>query len=174
MSSINKQEYLILIKELLEQQYNNSEDTEYEEDSHWIPSESPLKDKLSISVLNGTMDLTKAKKERIVSAIKNASSFTVDHFLVKISRNLFDSNNNAVLNDHTLNIEIFEERFKTPSGNPCRITYRVDIGKDSRFTQCKWASQFGSRGNSARNITNDTFIEIIRLMQALKRLTVFL
>jgi len=173
MQFLNKQEYLDFINKLLDQQYNDDEPEVKEEDSHWMPAESPLKDKIPIGVLSGTMDLTDARKEKINTALANASNFKVDHFLVKVKRNQLNPKTNSLTLNPTLDIELYEERFKTPSGNPCRMTYRLDIGKDSRFTQCKWANYFGA-GSTARNVPKEVFIDIIRWMQALKRLTAFL
>ena len=173
MSSFNKQEYLDLIHKLLDQQYAEDEETENIESDHWIPAESPLKDKIPISVQNGTMDLSDAKKDKISTALRSASNFTVGHFIIKVERNLFDSKRNPIVGNPTFNIELYEERFKTPSGNPCRMTYKIDIKKDSRFNQCKWVSHF-SYSNKASNVSNEIFVEVVRWMQALKRMTAFL
>lgn len=166
MSTINKQEYLKLIKQLLEEQYDDKDPSE--EENHWIPAESPLKDRIPLSVQSGTVDLTNAKKDRIRSSLFTFRIFKVDNFMVKTERR----QTATVPITFTYDIEIFEERFKTPSGNPCRMTYHLDVVKDSRFSQCPWITQFG--GCSARSVSTETFVDIIRWMQALNRLTCFL
>lgn len=169
MNSMTKQEYLDLINKLLDQQYENDEPETPDPDSHWMPAESPLKDKIPISVQNGVIDLTNAKKDKIKTSLTMAGGFRVDNFLVKVKRRQTNSLPVALVWD----IELFEERFKTPSGNPCRMTYRLDVGSDTRFNQCPWVTSFG-KGSSARGVSPDVFFDIIRWMQAIKRMTAFL
>lgn len=169
MNSITKEEYLALINKLLDQQY--SDDGEKPEtENHWIPAESPLKDKIPFAVQNGVIDLTNAKKDKIKPSLMNAGSFKVDNFLIKVTKR---QTQGIVGSNLTLDLEVYEEKFRTPSGNPCRMTYRLDIKNDPRFEQCRCLSNFGG-GHYSRNVTSEVFFDLVRWMQALKRMTAFL
>lgn len=66
-----------------------------------------------------------------------------------------------------------ERRFRTPSGNPCNMDYRINLHKDNRFTNRPWLNEFGPQGE-ADDVPIETVVDIIRWLQALKRMNAFL
>jgi len=170
MSSLTKEEYLALIKELLEQQYIEDNDTSIESENCWIPAEPAVKDKLPFSVSGGAIDLSKDKKEKVRILMFQSNIFKVDHFLIKVKSPVA-----AKLADRTpsLTIELYEEKFQTPSGAPCRMEYKMNIPKDSRFNDFAHTSKF-THGGCAIGVTEEVFIDLIRWLQAIKRMTAFL
>jgi hypothetical protein len=166
MSSLNKNDYLELLKKLLDQQYNDAE--EDVEENAWIPAESPLKDKIPIFVQSGIIDLTNAKKDKIKHQLFQSTNFRVDHFLIKLKK----STVSKIGSNLELEIQVFEEKFKTPSGAPCRMTYRLDIFKDNRFKDFIHLSKF--KNSYASKVGSEVFVDLIRWMQAIRRMTAFL
>lgn len=164
---MTKDEYLRLIQQFLDQQYADEKEIVAEED-HWIPAESPLKDKIPIARQSGIIDLTNAKRDRIAYAIVNASGLRVDNFLIKSHR----KQHNTLSPIPTWDVTLLEEVTKTPSGNPCRMTYSLDVKKDTRFASCPWIDKFQNK--SSANVDQNTLVDIVRWLQAIKRLTVFL
>ncbi|CAB4196587.1 hypothetical protein UFOVP1290_107 [uncultured Caudovirales phage] len=164
MNNISKEEYLRLINELLEEDVDEEENFIDPSANHWIPSESPLKDKIPIKIQSGIIDLTKIKKDKIKQYLFNSDTFTVDNYIIKIIRNLSNSK---------ISIKIFEEKFRTPSGAPCRMTYKVNLRKDSRFTNCPWINKLDYYGHMLQNTDQDIFVEVIKWLQIAKKLSSF-
>ena len=163
MNNISKEEYLRLLNELLEEDITDDDFIDSSA-NHWIPAESPLKNKIPLKIQSGTIDLTKTKKDNIKQYLLKSDTFTVDNYLIKIERNL---------SNDKITIEIYEEKFRTPSGAPCKMTYKVDLRKDSRFANCPWLNKLGFTGYRLQNTDQDTFIEVIKWLQIAKKLSSF-
>jgi hypothetical protein len=176
MTFLNKEEYLKLIEEA----YANEDDMEDYDiyDSSWIPSESPAKARMERARAagnQGVIDVLKYKKEQIRDALYQNANFQVGEFLIHVEEyhglpSIKKMPPNAQL---TMDIAVMQEKNRTPSGAPCKMTYKMDFFKDNRFTSKSWISYFNSSGK-AHNIPVETVVDIIRWMQALKNLTCFL
>jgi len=177
MTNISKEEYLKLLEDLADDQYGT---TDYPEDNYvpdeaWIPSESGAKEMIRFKNLHGKIDVTKFKKEQIQDALYKCMNIQVGDFLIKIESyhgypDKFGKGTNL-----TMDIEVWEKRYRTPSGAPCNMDFRIDWSKDNRFFTRKWLSYFGAGTRSAGiNVPVDTVVEIVRWMQALKRMGAFL
>jgi hypothetical protein len=171
MSSLTKEEYLALINELLERQYEEDKSTSTEPENHWIPAEPAIKEKLPFAVRGGILDLSNASKEKIRVLAFQSDTFKVDHFLIRVKRP--PKIPKAPQIKSTLTIDVLEEKFRTPSGAPCRIEYKVNFPKDSRFNNFAHVAKFQSNGR-AINVSEDVFFDLIRWLQAIKRMTAFL
>lgn len=118
----------------------------------------------------GSIDLTKYKKDKIRDALLKCANLRVGNFTVIISRYYGMPKDEAGM---SMNIRIMEDKTKTPTGNPCRMTYDIDVFKDTRFKDRAWRSYFKS-GSSGYNIPEQTVVEVIRWLQALTKLAAFL
>jgi len=73
----------------------------------------------------------------------------------------------------TMDITVYQEKYRTPSGAPCKMSYKMDFSQDDRFSNRPWITYFNTQGR-AHNIPVETVVEIVRWLQALKRMNAFL
>lgn len=177
--NISKEEYLQLIEQYANEQYGGEQDLsdtyDISEDA-WMPAESPNKENM-LRALNsnrsGSADLTNVRKDKIQEALYKCTNIKVDSFLVRIERYSGEPDKFGKGVNLTMDISIWEERYKTPSGNPCRLTCRMNLHKDDRFENRPWLHQFSQAG-TACDIPVETVVDIIKWMQAIKRMSAFL
>lgn len=174
MNQLSKEDYLRLLEQYANDQYGNEDPILNIDDFQdaWIPAESPAKERMITANAYGSIDLTNVKKEKIIEALYKCTNLKIGNFLIKITRYSGQPDKNNQGPDLTMDVSIWEDKFKTPSGNPCKMTYRVNFKKDTRFDTRPWAKLFGN--GSASKVPNETVIDIIRWMQALNRMTAFL
>jgi hypothetical protein len=171
MSSFNNQDYLKLLQEIVDQQYDDAVDDYNINDMEWIPSEPEIKEKIHKASTNGMIDLTNVKSSKLKEELMKCTNLKVGNFKIKIKRyNAVPSQAGAQM---TVDMEIWEERTKTPNGMPCRIDYPLILYKDSRFDKRPWLKYF-NQGNFATNVPIETAVEVIRWMQGIHKLTAFL
>jgi hypothetical protein len=171
MKSLSDQDYLRLLQQITDQQYDDAIDDYDINKMEWIPAEPEAKEKIKLASSWGMIDLTHVKSSKIKEEILKCTNLKVGSFKLRIDRyNEIPSQQGAKL---CLDLEVMEERTQTPSGMPCRVEYRMDFSKDSRFKKCNWAKYFSDRG-SGSNVPIDTVVEIVRWMQAAKKLSAFL
>lgn len=169
MKSFTDQEYLELIQQLVDQQYEEAIDDYDVDKMAWIPAEPEIKKKLESLNHHGMIDLTHVKSNKLREEIKKCANLRVGSFKIALT----SIRPNPVKGDIGYDLEIREERTKTPSGQPCRVDYRADIVKDSRFKGRPWLKYFLNNGVGT-NVPIDTVVDIVRWMQAIKKLTAFL
>lgn len=170
MSSFTKQEYLDLIQKLVDQQYDDAIDDYDIDQMEWIPSEPEIKEKVIKANTNGLIDLTNVKSSKIKEQLVLCTNLKVGPFKIRIGRyNGVPSQQGANI---CLDLEVWEERTKTPNGMPCRVDFPLIFHKDTRFDTRPWLKYFS--GNMGGNVPMDTVVEIVRWMQAVKKLTAFL
>jgi hypothetical protein len=171
MSSSKDIDYLDLIQKLVDQQYDDAIDDYDISRMEWIPSEPEIKKKIHQASSSGMIDLTNVKSNKIKDELLKCTNLRVGPFKVRIKRyNSVPSQKGAQM---TVDIEVWEERTKTPSGNPCRIDYPMIFSNDSRFSNRPWLKYF-DRGNFGTNVPIDIAVEIMRWMQGIHKLTAFL
>lgn len=157
------QEYYNLIKELVDQQYTDDSDDLYQE--AWIPAESAIKEKLKLKD-NGIIDLTNTKKDKIKDFITKSNTIKIGNFLIKIIKS------ELLKSDLIMDICIYEEKIRTQPGQPCKMLYKLDSIRDSRFSKCDWNSYFNDF-RYGKSIPLNIFLEIVRWLQAIGKLTSF-
>jgi hypothetical protein len=73
-----------------------------------------------------------------------------------------------------MNISIFEMKNTTPiSGAPCKMQYRANFHKDNRFKGKPWLELFSKFG-TADNVPTETVVDIIKWLQVIQKIGVFL
>lgn len=170
MKSFTDQEYLALIQQLVDKQYDDAIDDYDIDKMEWIPSESEIKKKLESINRSGMIDLTTVKSSLLKEEIKKSGNLKVGTFKVTLTHVRPD----PIRGDVGYDLSIRETKMKTPSGQPCNgIDYRTDLLKDSRFRGRPWLKYFKD-GSYAHNMPIDSVVEMVRWMQAVKRLTAFL
>ena len=170
MKSLSDQDYLRLLQQVTDQQYDDAIDDYDISKMEWIPAEPEIKEKIKASTW-GVIDLTNVKSSKIKEEIQKCTNLKVGTFKLRISRfNGVPSQEGAKL---CVDLEVMEERTQTPSGMPCRVDYRMDFSKDSRFKKCHWVKYFNS-GGCGNNVPIDTIVEIVRWMQAANKLSAFI
>ncbi len=171
MKSLTDQDYLELIQKLVDQQYDDAVDDYNIDKMEWVPSEPEIKEKIHKSNTSGLIDLTNVKSSKLKEEILKCTNLKVGPFKVRIKRyNGVPSQQGMQM---TVDMEVWEERTQTPSGRPCRIDYPMFFYKDSRFKGRAWLKYF-NQGNFGTNVPIDTAVEIVRWMQAVKKLSAFL
>lgn len=184
MSTITKEEYLQLIEQYANDQYGDRYDTEegapYELGAfiqeHWLPAESEAKEKMLVARNrneNGCIDLTTVKKDKLHDALYKYTNVKVSEFIIRIEEYHGKPGKTGKTVNLTMDIAVWEEVYRTPSGAPCKMTYRKNFHQDNRFDKRPWLNYFNNSGE-AHNIPTETVVEVIRWMQALKRMTAFL
>jgi hypothetical protein len=170
MKSLSDQEYLELLQKLVDQQYDNAIDDYDVQKMEWVPAEPEIIEKIKVNHY-GMIDLTNVKSSKIKEEIMKCANLKIGTFKIRITKyNGVPSQQGSQL---CADIEVLEERTKTPSGQPCRMDYRIDFHKDNRFTGRPWLKYFSS-GGYADNIPIDTVVDVVRWMQAIKKLIAFL
>jgi hypothetical protein len=174
MKSLTDKEYMELCLKLVEEQYDDAIDDYDIDKMEWIPSEPEIKKNIPKPDTWATIDLTNVLSTKIKEEILKCTNIRVGSFKVRIARyNGVPSQEGSKL---CADLEIKEIRTKTPSGAPCGpsgVEYSADVLKDSRFKGRPWLKYFKD-GSYAHNVPIDTVVEIIRWLQALKKLTAFL
>lgn len=165
---MNKEDYLKLLEKIAANQYDTEDEMPYTPEEAWIPAESEAKSKLKNINFNGVIDCTKMRSNDIKTAIGKAKNIQVGTFLIRIS----DYYGEDPLVEGKLSIEVYERLYRTPTGQPCNMDFRADLTRDSRFTGRPWLKYF--QGSWADKVPVENIIEIVRWMQALKKLAAFL
>ena len=172
MSTFSKEDYLKMLEDIANQQYQEPEEpVEDVPADSWIWSVSPVKEKLMTAKLHSTSDATNLHRDQIKKAIKNTRNIQCGPFSIKI-KGYYQSEK---LDNDFMHLDVYERRTKTPTGQKCNMDYRADLTSDKRFADRPWIIYF-SKDNPgiAKNVPIDTVVDIIKWMQALKKLTVFL
>lgn len=172
MTFISKEEYLKLI-----QAAQNEEDMEEYSvpEAAWIPATPPAKARMELAkaaISNGVIDVLNYKKERLHDILYKKTNLQVGEFTIRIEEYHGRPNKDAAV-QLTMDILVWQERYQTPSGSPCKMSYKMDFFRDNRFSNCPWLSYFNS-GGRAHDIPADTVVSIIKHMQMIQRLTAFL
>lgn len=171
MKNSIEEEYIKILQDLVEHQYSDGPEENEVPPEAWVPSESIIAKRAKRITPNyyGSIDVTNFKKDKIKDAIYQCMNIKVGEFLIKIT----SYNDLYIDKEKTMNIAIWEKRYRTPSGNPCNMEFKANLLKDTRFTSRPWLNLF-TNGGSAIRVPMDTLIDIIRWLQAIKRMTVFL
>lgn len=171
---ISKEDYWKLIESAQEDD-DDMMGMSYSEEA-WIPAVSPAKEKMDAAraaSAHGMVDVLKYRKEAVQEAIYKCMNLQVGEFIIHIKRYNGHPKDKQFVGPLTLDINVMQERYQTPSGAPCKMSYKFDFFRDNRFTNRPWLSYFDSSGN-AEEVPVETLVEIIRWMQALRRMNAFL
>ncbi len=170
MKSLTDQEYIELCQKLVDQQYNDAIDDYDIEKMEWIPSEPEAKEKMLKVNHSGMIDLTHVKSSKIKEEIFKCGNIKVGDFKIIINHySGVPSQEGAKL---CCNLRVMGHQSQTMNGMPCNMDSVVNLPKDSRFKGRPWLKYFN--GSYASNVPIDTVVDIIRWMQAIKKMTAFL
>jgi len=176
MTFLSKEEYLRLIESAQkDEEYDQVDSYDIPSDA-WIPSESPNKEKMLRSwaaSAHGMVDVLNYRKGQIQDAIYKCMNLQVGDFIIHIRRYSGHPKDKQLHGPLTLDISVMQEKHKTPSGAPCKMSYKFDFFQDNRFTDRPWITYFNSAGY-ATNVPVEIVIEIVKYMQALRKLSAFL
>lgn len=174
--TLNKEDYLDMVRKLSEEQYDQIDDLESSDMDVFAPSDiesqvAAKKERMLQLMNQATIDLTKVKKNQLAGSLFKHNNIRVFDFTIRITKYYGEpGQTGANLN---VDITLYHERHKTElSGAPCRMTETLDIGKDSRFVGRPWLRYFV--GCHGKNIPADALIDIIRWMQVISKLPAFL
>lgn len=170
MKSFTDQEYIELCLKLVDQQYDNITDDYHIEDTEWIPAESVAKEKMVKANRNGMMDLTHVKSDKIKEEIFKCGNLKVGDFKIIISHySGVPSQEGAQL---CCGLQLIGHQNQTMNGMPCNMDRAVNLKLDNRFNGRPWLKYFNE--SHANNVPIDTVVDIVRWLQAIKKLTCFL
>lgn len=177
MKYLSKEDYLSLIESAQRDAEGYDELDNYNiSDDAWMPVESPNKAKMErarTANAHGMIDVLKYRKEQIRDAIYKYMNLQVGEFTIHIRSYNGHPKDKQLDGPLVLDIDVMQEKHKTPSGAPCKMSYKFNFFQDNRFANQPWISKFSSSGK-ARDIPVETVVEVIRWMQALRRLNSFL
>jgi hypothetical protein len=169
-----EEEYLNLVRRLADEQYDQTDDFDPAE-AFTVSAVDDLvearKQRMQHQLKNGTIDLTKVKKDKLLSSLFKHNTIKVYDFTIRISEYHGEPSKTGA--NLSVTVTLYHERHKTElSGAPCNIVETFNIGKDNRFSTRPWLSYF--TGCHGKRIPPDVLVEIIRWMQVVKKLPAFL
>jgi hypothetical protein len=171
MSPISKNDYLKLLQEYVDQQYDDAIDDYNIEEMEWM-NEPEIKMKVIQANSNGTIDLTEVKADKIKDELFKCTNLKIGTFKIRINRyHGLPSNDGSLI---VMNLEVWEEKKHTPNGHPCKIDFPLIFHKDTRFIGRNWVTKYFDKKSVAYNVPVETVIEIVRWMQAVTKLSAFL
>lgn len=112
---------------------------------------------------NEMVDITNTKSNDIKNQLIESNTLRVGNFVVEVE--YFD-------NDSTVSMTIKEFSFRTPAGFACKMQQNFSLEDDNRFSGKTWLKSF--KYNRSCRIPINTAIEIIRWLQAINKLALFL
>jgi hypothetical protein len=178
MTSLTKEEYLKLIEDAYSQDEDEMDDYDHIPESAWIPAESPAKDQMNrarAASSQGVIDVLKYRKEQIRDALYKCVNLKIGEFVIHVEeyhgRPAIKKMPPAA--QLTMDITVYQEKYKTPLGAPCKMSYKMDFSKDDRFSNRPWLTYFNAQGG-AHNIPVETVVDIIRWIQNIIRLSAFM
>lgn len=172
MTSFSNKDYLDLIQQLVDQQYDDAVEDYDIDNMEWIPAEPEIKEKMMKVNRSGMIDLTHVKSNKIKEEIHKCGNIRIGNFKIIISRyNGTPSQQGAQL---CCDLHIMGNRNKTMNGMPCNMDYDVDVKKDSRFNNQSWLKYFDQSPSYADNVPVDVVVDIVRWLQGIHKLTAFL
>lgn len=170
MKSFTQDEFLRLIEECTEQEYGdeiNIPEFEY----NWISEKSSyIKKKIQELKPNGTIDLSKVKKEAIRDALFKSTLFKIGIFTIRITKYHSHPSKDQ---DIKIDLSFLYDATQTPSGAPCKMQYKFELGKDNRFANRSWLVYL-STSSSMKEVPIEEAVEVIRWFQGITRMTAFL
>jgi hypothetical protein len=176
MKYLSKEDYLSLIESARRDAEGHDELDNYDiPDDAWMPSESPNKAKMErarAASAYGMIDVLKYRKEQIRDAIYKSMNLQVGEFIIHIRRYSGHPKDKQLDGPLVLDIDIMQEKYKTPSGAPCKMSYKFDFFQDNRFASQPWITHFDAAGH-ARDIPVETVVEIVKYIQIIQRLNAF-
>lgn len=169
-----------MLEEAAEEQYGSEDSDHVEpavEESSWIPSVDPRKEqmleRLKRSTLYGRIDVTKLRKDQIQDALYKCVNLEVGEFTLHINEYHGYPLPNKKGNELTMDITMFSKQYKTATGAPCNMDLKFDPHKDNRFEKRPWVHMFDNKGR-AFEVPAETVVDIVRWLQALRRMNAFL
>jgi len=156
-----EQEYRELILQIQEERYDQIEEAE----PVWMPEESEIKQKMLALV--GITNLTNTQSTKLADEIIKFKYLHIGKFKIMITRNNYLPNKSD-----NFNLNIWEEKSKTPNGMDCKIDYPLFISMDRRFASCSWTKLFSD--NLARNLSLEVVVSVVRYLQVIHKLPSFI
>jgi hypothetical protein len=147
--SLKEEEYLSLIKTLVDQQYGTKEEEK-------VPGSEVL--------YQDQLNLTDATSDEILEKLHMTGNITVGNFYIKIR------NYEAVKNAVSLNISILEDKVFTFKGNKYKTISKINMLTDSRFKNEDWAKPV----NNYQKLPIETIRQIISHLQFVYKYPQFL
>lgn len=166
MTYYTKEEYLKLVSRLMED--HDSDDPE--DKDPWIPAISNIKDKMINARANSnSIDLSNASKQEIMVGVKIYNNIKIEKFSIKMHSHM-DADK------RTFDIWIYEESDKSLNGAPGKMIYKINLGKDDRFSDRPWLNYFYNNTITSRGIAvpEEVVCDIVRWLQAINRMKAFL
>lgn len=165
MKFLSEEEYLKLIVQLVEQQYNEpSLDGEVYE--AWSTAESDIKKKIKSSN-DKIIDASLYKKDKILESLYLCQPIKIGRFVIKISK--YEDNKEKT----KMNIYIYEDKYYTYLGKTNEMLGKIDVLKDRRFVGSNWVSYF-NQFKLGVNIPIEVVVDIVKWLQVIDKLVAFL
>lgn len=193
MTEINKEEFIKLLKQLTDEQYDVNVSMDEQDDMAILAQESPQHDffklagtvdrkifktrslsfkakeldiKLDNEAFNngGSIDLTNSTLQEIKASIKRSNRIRMGKFTIQLK-----SDTGA-----TVNIQIFEDKDRYFNGHRKIIPEKVNIKKDDRFNNQEWIIYFKNPLLGGSNIPLDIAADIVKWVQVVYKYPAFL
>lgn len=173
MSTFNKDQYLEMVRQLTDQQYDQLSD-EGEDWIEWMPSDPVLKQKLDKVKDTSITDLTNVKRDQMLELVYKSSTIKVHNFTIKIGTFHGDLEGDEA--NLTVDFTLYHEVRETPNMKaPCKMTYACNVFRDSRFKERPWLIHFDKQtGSHGTKVPTKTLIDIVRWIQVMVKYPAFL
>jgi hypothetical protein len=162
---IDYQTFLELAKKMTEDQYGE-EDRSYQEilDEREYLASQEIRKHIDAS---SSANISSMKRDKIKEAIVNNGNLVIHNFVIKIHRYQGSAEKAAYEKKDLFNISLHEK-------GKNKMHNKVQIMTDYRFKEMPWISYFRDPIKGGKDIPIDTLIEIIRYLQVISKMDIFL
>lgn len=133
-------------------------------------SEPSERKKRKYMPMGGSTDVSNFNKKEISEAIYKYTVLKIGDLSIRINTYHGYSEKNKIA--LSLDISIWEDYYKTPSGAPCRMTKYINPKRDDRFNKCSWSNKFHN-GKDGRELLVEEVVNIVKWVQAAHKISSF-
>jgi len=163
LSGLSDEDYLELLKNLTEHQYDDFEDTSSSLDDLYTLAEAEVdytpQQKINIFNAEACSNLSQATLEGITQKLHTTGNISVGPFIVRIKR--YDASKKEI----QLDVDIMEEKSRIFNGQPGKIIEKVNMAKDSRFYNKSWMKYFNNPIKLGTKVPLETVADIVKYLQ---------
>lgn len=163
--TIDYEAFLALAQKMTDEQYG--EESEYTSFHEVLEDFEYISEPITKTIdPSSSCDLTKVKRDKIKSALESTGNVVIGNFVLKIHRyqGSFDRAYKEKANEFS--ISLYEKKSK--------IHNKVHINKDYRFKEAPWLFYFKDPVKGGTGIPTDTLVEIVRWLQAITKMGIFI
>ncbi len=170
ISGLSDEDYLELLKNLTEHQYDEPEECTYDKGLKELYDEIEYSPRPKMKLFDpaACSNLSSATLEAITLKLHTTGNISVGPFIIRIKK--YDASKPAI----QLDVDIMEEKSRAFNGQPGKITEKVNMIKDSRFYNKTWIKYFNNPIKYGSKVPLETVADIVKYLQFVYKNPAFL